>query len=48
MSNESTHKASRREFIKTTGRVAAVSALAGLTVPYVHAQGSDALQVALI
>ncbi len=39
---------SRREFLKTTGRVAAASAIAGLTLPHVHAQGSDALKVALI
>src|SRR5271170_5765039 len=46
--NESTQPTSRREFIKTTGRLAAASALAGMTVPYVHAQGNDTLQVALI
>jgi predicted dehydrogenase len=39
---------SRREFIKTTGRVAAFSALAGMAVPYVHAAGDETLQVALI
>src|SRR5262249_10498611 len=39
---------SRREFIKTTGRFAAVSALAGVGIPHVHAAGSDTLQVALI
>jgi len=39
---------SRREFIKTTGRVAAVSAFAGMTVPFVHAAGSETLQVALV
>jgi len=38
----------RREFIKTTGRIAAVSALAGVTVPNVHAAGSDMIQVALV
>jgi predicted dehydrogenase len=46
--NESTNFSSRREFIKTTGRVAAVSALAGMVVPYVHAAGDETLQVALI
>src|SRR5271167_1147902 len=46
--NESTNVSSRREFIKTTGRVAAVSALAGMTVPFVHAEGNETLQVALI
>ena len=39
---------SRREFIKTTGRLAAVSALAGVTLPNVHAASGDGLQVALI
>ncbi|MDB6173606.1 MAG: putative dehydrogenase [Chthoniobacteraceae bacterium] len=29
---------SRRDFIKTTGRVAAASALAGVTLPFVHGQ----------
>jgi predicted dehydrogenase len=46
--NENTQPTSRREFLKTTGRIAAVSAFAGMSVPYVHAQGSDALQVALV
>src|SRR5258708_27641474 len=39
---------SRREFIKTTGRIAAASALAGVALPNVHAAGSDLVQVALI
>jgi predicted dehydrogenase len=39
---------SRREFIKTTGRLAAASALAGVTLPHVHAAGSELIQVALI
>jgi predicted dehydrogenase len=38
----------RREFLKTTGRLAAVSALAGTALPHVHAAGSDLIQVALI
>jgi len=38
----------RRDFIKTTGRIAAVSALAGVTLPNVHAAGGDTIQVALI
>jgi predicted dehydrogenase len=46
--NESTNVSSRRDFIKTTGRVAAVSALAGMVVPYVHAEGNETVQVALI
>jgi predicted dehydrogenase len=39
---------SRREFIKTTGRLAAASALAGVALPHVHAAGSELIQVALI
>lgn len=39
---------SRRDFIKTTGRLAAASALAGVALPSVHAAGSDLIQVALI
>ena len=39
---------SRREFLKTTGKVAAVSALAGTILPNVHAAGSDLIQVALV
>lgn len=39
---------SRREFIKTTGKLAAVSALANVAIPRVHAAGSDLIQVALI
>ncbi len=38
----------RREFIKTTGKLAAVSALANATIPSIHAAGSDLIQVALI
>jgi predicted dehydrogenase len=39
---------SRREFIKTTGRIAAVSALAGVKLPYVHAAENNTVQLALI
>ena len=38
----------RREFIKTTGKVAAVSALAGVALPSVHAASTDLIQIALI
>src|SRR5436189_772274 len=47
--NESSNSLStRREFIKTTGRMAAVSALAGVAIPNVHAAGSSIIQVALV
>ena len=39
---------SRRDFLKNTGRLAAVSALAGVAIPHVHAAESGTLQVALI
>jgi predicted dehydrogenase len=39
---------SRREFLKTTGRAAAVSALAGVALPHVHAVDSQTVQVALV
>ena len=38
----------RRDFIKTTGRLTAVGALAGLTLPHVHAAAGSTIQVALI
>src|SRR6266404_6164985 len=47
--NESSNSLStRREFIKTTGRIAAASALAGVAIPHVHAAGSDLIQIALV
>ena len=40
---------SRRDFLKTTGKAtAAISALAGIALPAVHAQGSDQFKLALI
>jgi hypothetical protein len=38
----------RREFIKTTGRLAAASTLAGVALPHVHAAGSSFIQLALV
>jgi predicted dehydrogenase len=40
--------ASRREFLKTSGQVAAASALAGVAVPAVHAGEDNTIQVALV
>jgi hypothetical protein len=40
--------ATRREFLKTTGSVAAVSALAGVALPHVHAADDSTVSVALI
>ena len=39
---------SRREFIKTTGQLAAASALAGVALPAVHAGEDNTIQLALI
>ena len=39
---------SRRDFIKTTGAIAATSALAGVVLPHVHAAENNTLQIALI
>ncbi|MGE3818277.1 MAG: Gfo/Idh/MocA family oxidoreductase [Isosphaeraceae bacterium] len=39
---------SRRSFLKTTGQVAAVSALSGVTIPSVHAAENNTIQIALI
>src|ERR1039458_4881043 len=38
----------RREFFTRTGRGAAVSALAGVALPPVHAAGSNTIQLALV
>ena len=39
---------SRRDFIKTGGQAAALSVLADVAIPAVHAAGSDLIQIALI
>ena len=44
----SPHQPSRREFLATSGRLVAASALAGLTLPPVHAAEDDTLRLALI
>src|SRR6185437_2810556 len=48
MNETSTNLTSRREFIKSTGRIAAASALAGVAIPHVHAAENNTLQIALI
>lgn len=48
MSENASRSMSRRDFLKNTGRMAAVSALAGIAIPHVHAAGDDTIQVALI
>ena len=39
---------SRRNFLKSTGRIAASSALVGAAVPYVHAATNNTIQLALV
>lgn len=39
---------SRRDFLKTTGQVAATSALAGIAIPSVHAGEDNTIRVALV
>jgi predicted dehydrogenase len=46
--NQKCTSGSRREFLKSTGRIAAASALAGVALPYVHAGENNTIQVALI
>jgi predicted dehydrogenase len=48
MTDSTRHSASRREFLKNTGKIAAATTLAGLVVPHVHAAQDDTIQVALI
>jgi predicted dehydrogenase len=48
LSGISRSQASRREFIKHTGQLAGVSALAGVAIPHVHAAQDQTIRVALI
>lgn len=48
MNTPSAQPLDRRDFLKQSGRYAAVSALAGIALPHVHAAGSDLIQVALV
>src|SRR3954465_4563863 len=48
MNESSPSNTTRREFIKTTGRIAAASALAGVALPSVHAASSDLIQLGLV
>src|SRR3989304_1060328 len=38
----------RRSFLQNTGRIAAVSTLAGIAIPNVHAAENNTIQVALV
>src|SRR5579871_6595764 len=46
--SETKDATSRREFLKDSGRIAGVSTLAGITLPYVHAAENNTIQLALV
>jgi predicted dehydrogenase len=48
MNSSNQSSTTRREFLKTGSKLAAASALANVAIPYVHAAGSDMIQIALI
>jgi predicted dehydrogenase len=48
MNKSQTSSTSRREFLKSAGQIAAVSALAGVALPHVHAGEDNTVQIALI
>lgn len=48
MSENTSSGLTRRDLIKNTGRVAAVTALAGVAIPHVHAAENNTIQLALI
>ncbi|OHB77206.1 MAG: streptomycin biosynthesis protein StrI, partial [Planctomycetes bacterium RBG_16_64_10] len=48
MNQDTRNTASRREFLKNTGGIAAASTLAGIAIPNVHAGESNVIQIALI
>jgi predicted dehydrogenase len=48
MSQSESPLTTRREFLKQGGQIAAVTTLAGIALPHVHAAGSDSLRVALV
>src|SRR5919198_4319796 len=46
--SEAKDATSRRAFLKDSGRIAGVSTLAGITLPYVHAAENNTIQLALV
>ncbi len=48
MKTESKSSQSRREFLATSGKAVAAAALAGITLPHVHAQEDNTIRLALI
>lgn len=48
LSQEQDNQSSRREFLKTSGKVLAGTALAGVAIPHVHAAEDNTIRLALI
>src|SRR5512134_1968075 len=48
MNATASRQPSRRDFIKSTGQLAAASALAGIALPHVHAAEDNTIRLALI
>lgn len=48
MNESPSNLTSRRDFLQTTGKIAAASALAGVVLPHVHAAENNTVQVALV
>ncbi|MHC1769715.1 MAG: Gfo/Idh/MocA family protein [Verrucomicrobiia bacterium] len=48
MKDPTSHLTTRREFLVNTGKFAAVSALAGVALPHVHAAENNTIQLALV
>src|SRR5919197_3362458 len=46
--SETNDTTSRRDFLKDSGRIAGVSTLAGMTLPYVHAAENNTIQLGLV
>ena len=48
MEDNTATRSSRREFLTSSTRIASASALAGVTLPHVHAAGSNTIPIALV
>jgi predicted dehydrogenase len=48
MTSQTITNASRREFLKNTGRIAGATALAAAAIPHVHAAEDNTIQIALV
>ncbi|MEO6740857.1 MAG: gfo/Idh/MocA family oxidoreductase, partial [Chthoniobacteraceae bacterium] len=48
MNNSQPPLSSRREFLKASGQIVAASALAGVSIPFVHAASSETINIALV